>query len=107
MAITKIDDINLYVGLTADAQKCWDMKKFLLDNNIKFTTLMYTDDAQHAELFAAISTWWPGETFDRFPILVYTEIDLNLPPSQYPRNFAKSVADLQSTNFVQLAVKNT
>lgn len=107
MAITKIDDIDLYVGLTADAQACWDMKKFLTDNNIKFRTMMYADDSQHKSLFEAISTWWPGETFDKFPFVIYTEVDLDLPPSQFPRKFAKTVAELQSGNFVQLAVKNT
>lgn len=107
MAITKIDDIDLYVGLTANAQTCWEMKKFLMDNNIKFRTMMYADDAQHADLFAAISTWWPEETFDKFPFVIYTEIDVSLAPSLYPRKFAKNVADLQNENFVQLAAKNT
>jgi hypothetical protein len=107
MAITKIDDIDLYVGLTTDAQTCWEMKKFLTDNNIKFRTMMYADDAQHEALFTAVSTWWEDVTFDKFPFLTYTEIDSDVPPSQYPRKFAKTVADLQTGDFVQLAVKNT
>lgn len=107
MAITKIDDIDLYVGLTADVQACWDIKKFLVDNNIKFRTLMYADDSQHEDLFKSISTWWEGKTFDRFPILTYTEVLDDAPPSQFPRKFAITIAELQSGNFVQLAVKNT
>ena len=107
MAITKIDDVDLYVGLTADAQACWEMKKFLLDNNIKFRTMMYADDSQHKSLFDSISTWWPGETFNKFPIVTYTEIDPDLSPSQYPRKFSRNVAGLQTGNFVQLAVKNS
>lgn len=107
MAITKIDDIDLYVGLTKDVQACWDMKKFLVDNNIKFRTMMYADDSQHEALFTAISTWWEGETFENFPIVTYVEIDPDLPPSQYPRKFARVVADLQAGNFLKLAVKNS
>ena len=107
MAVTKIDDIDLYVGLTETAQECWSIKKFLTDNNIKFRTLMYADDAQHEDLFAGVSTWWEGVTFDKFPFVTYTEIDIDVPPSQYPRKFAKTLADLQGGNFVQLAVKNT
>ena len=106
MATTKIDDVDLYVAVTEDAQACWEMKKFLTDNKIKFRLMMYADDSQHANLFSALSTWWPGETFDKFPFVVYTEIDMDIAPSQYPRKFAKTVADLQSGNFVQLAVKN-
>ena len=107
MAITKIDDVDLYVGLTADVQACWDMKKFLTDNNIKFRTLMYADDSQHEQLFASISTWWFEETFDRFPILTYTEVLDDAPPSQYPKRFARKIEDLQGTDFLQLAVKNS
>lgn len=107
MAITKIDDIDLYVGLTADAQACWEMKKFLTDNNIKFRTLMYTDDAQHAALFEALTTWWQDKTINKFPVVTYMEIDPDLPPSQYVRKCAQTVADLQTGNFLQLAVKNT
>lgn len=106
MSITKIDDVDLYAGLTKDAQACWDIKKFLVDNNIKFRTMMYADDAQHEDLFYSMSQQW-DEEINKFPILTYTEIDFDLPPSQYPKKFARTVEDLQGTHFVQLAVKNT
>jgi len=106
MATTKIDDIDLYVGLTAEAQECWNFKKFLLDNNIKFRVLNYNDDSQHQTLFQGLSTWWDDVTFDKFPLLTYVEIDPDLPPSQYVRKYATKPSDLQTGNFLQLAAKN-
>jgi len=107
MATTKIDDVDLYVGLTAEAQACWNLKKFLLDNNIKFRVLSYNDDSQHSILFQGLSTWWDGVTFDKFPVLTYVEVDPDLPPSQYARKYATTPAELQSGNFLQLAAKNS
>lgn len=105
MAILKIDDIDLFVGLTQDAHDCWQMKKFLEDHNIKYRTMMYADDSQHEVIFYSMSEQW-AEEFNKFPLLTYTEIDFDLAPSQYPKKIARTVEDLQSTHFVQLAVKN-
>ncbi len=104
MAITKLDDIHLYTGLTEHAQQCWDMKKYLQDNGVKFQNLHYADDAQHPSVFKPLSTWWPNIVeFNAFPILVYTEVHDDLSVSQYPRKFFTNLEDLKASNFLELA----
>lgn len=101
MALVKIDDVFLYTALTATAHQCWLMKKYLQDNNINYTNLHYNDDTQLPDVFAPLNTWWTNVTFDEMPILIYTEIHDDLPPSKYPRKFFKTVADIQASNFLQ------
>ena len=101
MAITKIDDIHFYAAVTKDAQACWDMKNYLITNNIKFTNMLY-DDTQLDGVLASLSTWWPGANFTGFPILVYTEVHDDLSVSQYPRVYFTDVASLSASNFLEL-----
>ena len=88
MALTRIDDIQLYMGMTADAADCFLAKQFLMDNGVSYQTYMYADDSQHAALFAALSSWnvqgAPAQ-LTNFPFVIYTEVHDDLSPSQYPR----------------------
>lgn len=106
MAFVKLDDVYLYTGLTSKAQQCYEMKKWLTDNNVKFTSLHYNDDAQHPELFAALNTWWEGVTFSEFPILICTEVHDDMSISQYPKRYYKSLEDAQASDFLQNAPRN-
>lgn len=78
MALVKIKDVYLYVGLTENGAECFNAKKLLADNNINHKVLSYNDITQHAGVFAALNTWrWgPGKetkTFTDFPIVHWTE----------------------------------
>ncbi len=78
--LARIKDVSFYVGLTADAAACFEMKQFLEANSIPYLLLAYMDDSVHAENFRGMSTWTFGpegrsETFDKFPILVWKEFD--------------------------------
>jgi hypothetical protein len=88
MALTRIDDIQLYVGLTAEAGDCFVAKDFLDSVGVTNHLYMYADTAAHADLFTALDSWrMPGApaNITKFPFLIYTEIHSDLPPSQYPR----------------------
>ncbi len=101
MALTKIDDVYLYTAMDHTAQACFEMKQYLQDNNVNFNHLHYNDDSQLPDVFAPLSTWWEGETFNAMPILIYTEIHDDLPPSRYPRKFFKTLDDLKASTFIQ------
>ena len=78
MALAKIKDVVLYVGLTENGAECFNAKKILADNNIPFKLLAYYDSAQHPSVFGALNTWRWGadgltETFNDFPIIHWTE----------------------------------
>jgi hypothetical protein len=100
MALTKIVDCCLYVGLTQDAQACYEFKKWLEDNNVEYQLLMYSYDNQHSEVFTALSSWWPDTQISAFPVLVYTEIHDDLSPMMYPRKYFKTVTDIQASEFL-------
>jgi len=100
MAITKIDDVFLYTGVTAGSAESWRIKDFLVTNNIKYTLMFYGDDSSHNNIFEALNSWWPGANLTDFPILVYTEIHDDLSPSQYPRKFFKSLAEIEASDFL-------
>jgi len=78
MALAKIKDVVLYVGLTENGAECFNAKKILTDNNIPFKLLAYYDVDQHPSVFNALNTWrWGSEgeskTFKDFPIVHWTE----------------------------------
>jgi len=100
MALTKIVDCYLYSGFTEDSQACYDFKKWLEDNNVEFQLLFYSDNAQHASVFDALNSWWPGAELNSFPIFVYTEMHDDLTPSVYPRKYFKTLADIQASEFL-------
>ena len=80
MALVKIKDVCLYVGLTENGSECFKVKKLLVDNNIPFKFLSYNDVSQHPSVFSALNTWrWneDGETktFNDFPIVHWKEVD--------------------------------
>lgn len=101
MALTKIDDIYFYNGITDTAQKTWEMKKYLIDNNIAFINMQYGDDSQFEDVFSSLSSWFNIDIIN-FPILTYTEVHDDLPPSQYPKKCLLSVEELISNNFIDL-----
>jgi len=106
MALTKIDDIYLYAGITAGAAESFAIKQYLVDNNVKYTLMFYGDDGSHEGVFAALSTWFADRgtenPFTDFPILVYTEIHDDLSPSQYPRKYFTNLNDITNSNFLSL-----
>lgn len=78
MALAKIKDVTLYVGLTENGAECFNVKKILSDNNIPFKLLGYNDTTQHPSVFNALNTWTWGpdnvkKTFTDFPIVHWTE----------------------------------
>lgn len=78
MALAKIKDVTLYVGLTENGAECFNAKKILADNNISFRLLAYYDTSQHKSVFDALNTWRWGtdnvnKTFTDFPIIHWTE----------------------------------
>jgi hypothetical protein len=88
MALTRIDDIQLYMGMTAEAADCYAVKEFLQSHNVAYQNYMYADDSQHPELLAALSSWklqGAPEVMTKFPFIIYTEVDFDLPPSQFKR----------------------
>jgi hypothetical protein len=101
MAITRIDDVHLYAAITAGADECWKIKQWLVENKIKFTTLYYGDDSQHADVLTALNTWWENPGFTDFPVLTYTEVHDDIGPSQFPRNYFKTLADIKASSFLQ------
>jgi hypothetical protein len=105
MAVTKIDDVHLYAGMTDGIIEANNMKKWLKDNNIEYTLMFYADESAHTGLLEALSSWWRDDSnaaFTDFPILVYTEIHDDLPPSRYPRKFFKTLSDMQNSNFLSV-----
>ena len=102
MALAKIKDVCLYVGLTENGAACFQAKKLLADNNIPFKLLAYNDTAQHASVFAALNTWRWGEdnetrTFTDFPIVHWKEVDTN---ADTVLNCATSVAELNNSTLL-------
>lgn len=78
MALVKIKDVYLYIGLTENGAECFNAKKVLADNNINHKVLSYNDIAQHEGVFNALNTWRWGpdseqKTFTDFPIIHWTE----------------------------------
>lgn len=78
--LARIKEVSFYVGLTADAAACYEMKAYLEANGIPYKLLAYMDDSQHEPNFRALSTWaWgpQGESreFARFPVLTWEEFD--------------------------------
>lgn len=78
MALVKIKDVYLYVGLTENGAECYNMKKILADNNINFKLLAYYDDKQVPGVFSALNTWGWGvdripRKFTDFPIVHWME----------------------------------
>ena len=79
MALAKIKDVVLYVGLTENGAECFNAKKVLVDNNIPFKLLSYFETAQHPSVFNALNTWRWGanneaKIFNDFPIVHWTEV---------------------------------
>lgn len=76
MTLARIKNVTLYVGLTADVQACWELKKLLVENQIPHTILAYFDDAVHADVFESLNSWTWGKdaekrTFTRFPVVTW------------------------------------
>lgn len=108
MAVSKIDDIYLYTGWTSSAQECYRIIEWLKNNNVKYTLLQYNDEAQYESVFSSLNTWFQGVTFTDFPVLVYTNMDLDVSPSQWTRGYFTNLADIQAdSNFLSLSRKNS
>lgn len=104
MAILKIEEVYLYTTLDHTHAECYAMKKWLDDNNVKYTYLHYHAEFV-AEALAPLNTWWEGVTFTEFPIIVYTEVRDDVPVSQSPRRFFKTLAEAQANDFLTYAPK--
>lgn len=76
--LVRIKEVYLYVGFTDTAAFCYEVKKLLDDNGIKYILLAYTDDSAHAGVFGALNSWAWGrearnEVFTNFPIVTWKE----------------------------------
>lgn len=104
MSLLRIDDIQLYMGITADAAECFAAKQFLVTNNIEYLTYMYADDGQHPQLFESLSSWkLPGAptTLTKFPFVIYTEIHIEMAPSEYPRAMLYGIDAILASDIVE------
>ena len=102
MALAKIKDVTLYVGLTENGAECFNAKKLLADNNIPHKVLAYNDINQHASVFNALNTWRWGEdqttkTFTDFPIVHWTEHHSDF---SVVRHCVTSVAALNNSSLI-------
>ena len=102
MALAKIKDVTLYVGLTENGAECFNAKKLLADNNIPHKLLAYNDTNQHASVFNALNTWRWGEnattkTFNDFPIVHWTE---HFDDFSSVRHCVTSVAELNNSSLI-------
>jgi len=102
MALAKIKDVCLYIGLTENGAECFNAKKLLADNNIPFKLLSYYDTAQHPAVFNALNTWRWGEdkttkTFTDFPIIHWVE---NYDDFSVINSCATSVAELNISTLI-------
>ena len=103
MALIKIDDVFLYTGLSETATDSYNAKKWIDEQGIKYEFMHYGDEIQHAELFAALSTWWPDQpAITAFPFIVYTEIHDDLSPRNYPKVCIRGLAAIQESTLPQL-----
>lgn len=99
MAIIKIEEVYLYATLDHTHAECYEMKKWLDDNNVNYTYLHYHAEAKNDAL-APLNTWWEGVTFTDFPIIIYTEVRDDVPLSQSPRRYFTTLADAQASEFL-------
>jgi hypothetical protein len=103
--LIKIKQVVLYTALTEDAAECFQCKKLLDDNKIKYTLLHYGDESTHQQNFDALSTWsWGGDfrqvKFTKFPIIHWTEYY-----DDYERymEVAVGLEELQASNLIKNA----
>lgn len=102
MSIVKLEEVYLYTTLDHTHTACYELKKWLDDNNIQYTNLYY--HAHEVEnVFTPLNTWWEGVTFTEFPILIYTELRDDTPLSLSPRRYAKGLNTLNKEEFLQYA----
>ena len=74
--LVQIKEVMFYVGLTANAQKTYEMREYLKSKGIPHTPLNYLDEAAHQSVFEALGSWYWGEarekrTFSDFPIVAW------------------------------------
>jgi len=102
MALVKIQDVVLYVGLTENGAECFQAKKLLADNNIPHRVLSYFDPEQHVHVFNSLNTWRWGENFEQktftdFPIIHWKECYDDFSTKLF---CVTSVAELNLSNLV-------
>ena len=104
MAIVKIEEVYLYTTLDHTHAECYAIKKWLDDNSVKYTNLHYASELIN-DVLTPLNTWWDGVTFGDFPILIYVEVRDDMPLSQSPRRYFKTLADAQASEFLTYATK--
>lgn len=102
MALVKIKDVCLYVGLTANGTECSNATKLLVDNGIEHKLLAYNDINQHSAVFSALNTWSWGpdqeiKTFTDFPIVHWTECYSDFTTQNF---CVTSVAELNNSSLI-------
>ena len=71
--IVGIENIYFYMGLTPTGSNDSVLAQMWLDEQaIPYQFMWYADQAQHADVFAALNTWGIG-TFSDFPFVIYDE----------------------------------
>ena len=106
MAIVRLSDIRFYTGLTETAHQQWEMKKWLIDNNVKFIVMNYADDSQHEEVFESFKNRIESIIVSQFPILTYIEIHDDLEVYEFPFKCFTDLESLQNSSFLEDYTKN-
>lgn len=101
--LDRIDDIVVYTGAGSNEKESQELMSFLAQNNITdINHLHYADVNQHPHVFAPLQTWFNGIEIDKFPFIIYTEIDTELKPSQFNRVILRGLQEITNSNFVNL-----
>jgi hypothetical protein len=98
MAFERIDDLNLYGGLTENAYDCYRVNKWMTEQGYKFQHMFYHDEFQCNSTMDVLNTWFDltlqTRPITQFPVLVYLEVDPDLMISQYKRRFIQGADNI-------------
>ena len=108
MALVRLSDIRFYTGLTETAHQQWEMKKWLVDNNVNYILMNYADDSQHEDVFLSLNNW--NKDLDiaisNFPVLTYIEVHDDLEVYQFPVKCFTDLETLKNSSFLEDYNKN-
>ena len=100
MAITKIEEVNLYQSNTSgDAVENLEAVAFMDHSGIPCTNLVYNDADQCVVVLEAVNTWWATANaytealppVTKFPFLTYSEVHDDIPARLSPVRYAEGL----------------